>query len=410
MNYIASELNHKEFPLKANILQNALKKASVIEDETRDPRDLMSYLERIMSSIPKMKRHKMRRASHISSADWDIEPFDKEDENAAVLAKAAKQRLSRLIKEYTRHYVDGELFGASLISLRWEPYKDGLFKPFVDKIYRPFEIEPYQDYRQGIAILKEAKDNQFIRTEIPEFEVKDYIVNIPNYSEPGGILRTILYNAFMLNLARQEWSTFVQFLKGIIQAKIKLGASAGDEKAAVEAVKKAVENKATVTSEMVEFNWERINDLNSGNAFKVFQDALYEEIEIAITNTTMLASDRERNALTVLERGEEDLAREMRFDYEIIINDQLLKYDYYMNVNKSELPTVLPYEFTMRPKLRQDKTSNANIMLAAIGLGMQFTVREWNEKTGITLMGKPDEIVTTRMVNSLSVALNETED
>jgi len=362
-------------------------------------------LERMLSCIPKLSRHKLRRSSHISSANWTISALDEEDAKAVELAEQATTRLRTLIKQYTRKYTEGELFGVSLQRLKWVETSSGL-KPVIDYSYKAYEIERNFNFNQKLAILEAAGNNEFRRVEIADTEKQNYIVQVADYPEVGGILRTVIYAAFMINLSQQEWSQYIQFLKGIVQAKLQLGASPEDRKAAIEAVKKAVQNKATVTSDLVEFTWERMNNDTAGKSFESIIDSCYELIEIAVTNTTAMATNKERNALTVLERGEEDLAREMRFDYEMLINEQLLQHDYFMNVDKSVHGVELPYEFKMSQKLKRDNVSDANIMLNAIGLGLPFSVKTWNEKTGIPLAGKPEDIIKTQLVTDLNNALN----
>lgn len=406
MDHRAPELNSSEFPLNPKILQVAIQKASAFDNENRDVRDLMSYLERMLSCIPKLSRHKLRRSSHISSANWTITALDTDDADAVELAEQASQRLSTIIKQYTRKYTEGELFGVSAQRLKWVPTSKGL-KPSIEYSYKPYELERNYKYNQNLAILEAAKDGKFKRVEIDDKLKHNYLVQVADYPEPGGILRTVIYAAFMINLSQQEWSQYIQFLKGIVQAKLQLGASPDDRTAAIEAVKKAVQNKATVTSDLVEFTWERMNNDAAGKSFEDFLASCYELIEIAVTNTTAMATDKERNALTVLERGEEDLAREMRFDYELLINEQLLKHDYYMNIDKSIYGVELPYEFKMSQKLKRDNVADANIMLNAIGLGLPFLVKTWNEKTGIPLAGEPDELITTKFEKELSSAMED---
>ena len=406
MDYRAPLLNVKEFATDPKDLQMAIQKASVFEEKNRDVRDLMSYEERSMSCIPKMSRHKLRRTSHVSSATWAIVPIDENDPRSVQLAEDAEKRLGTIIKQYTRKYTEGDLYGVSAQKLKWLESPRG-FKPEIEYNYKPYELERNNRYNHNIAILKQAENNKFIRTEIKENDQHNYLVYVPDYPEPGGILRTVIYACYMINLSRQEWSQYIQFLKGIIQAKVQLGANPEDKAAAAEAVRLAVKNKATVTSPLVEFVWERMNNENAGKSFDAFLQSCYDEVEIAITNTNMMPTDKERNALTVLERGEEDLAREMRFEFELLVNDMLLRHDYFINVDKSGYGLDLPYEFVMHPKLKQDRTANANIMLDAINSGLRFQVKTWNEKTGIPLAGEESDIISLNLGSQLNGALED---
>lgn len=389
MNYRAAILNSKEFPIEPQFIQNAIKKASAFEDDNRDIRDLMSLLERTMS-IPKFQRHKKTRQSHISSVEWDIVAFD---DNFSEQAENAKKRVANLIDDYAQYYIDGDLFGASVQELKWAETSAG-FKPLIWRHLKPYEIEYNEQFNADVALLVNSAMGKFKRMEIAENERHHYLVYTPDFAERGGILRTIIYSAMMIQLSRQEWAQYLQFLKGIIQAKVQQGADANDKEQAFEAVKNAVKNKATVTSDLVAFTWERLNDTNSSRAFDDFLKSCYEEIEIAITNTTKLATDRERNALTVLERGEEDLGREIRRGFEKVVNDQILKFDHFMNVEKDNFKRELPYQFKMFTKQTQDRSLNSRIIFDALSNGMPITVKEFEEKTGIILAKDSNEIIT----------------
>lgn len=406
MKYRNPILKKYEFVLDPAQISIAIQKASAFDDDKRDGRDLQSLLERAMSSVPKMSRHKLRRMAHISAAEWTITAFDEENEQAVEMAKAASLRLEKVIKKYTKSYVEGELFGASVQRLGWYPSEYGL-KPRIEYSYKPYEIERNEDYTKEVAILVQAKSNGFQRAEIPENEMHSFLVFVPDNPEPGGILRTVIFDCFMIVLGKQEWLMFIQFLKGIIQAKVKLGATPQDKAAAVEAVKETIKSKAAVTTDLVEFLWEKMNNEASGKAFKEFIEACEETLEIAITNTTMMATDKERNALTVLERGEIDLSREMRMGFEEIINDQLLKADYYMNVDKSVYGIEPPYKFKFSKEKSEDKIANAGILLEAINSGLPVKVKTWNEKTGIELDMDPDETITLSVAADLTKALED---
>lgn len=406
MKYRYAVLNKQEFPIDPKQISVAIQKASEFQDDKRDVRDLMSLLERAMSSVPKMSRHKLRRMAHISAAEWTITAHDEENELAVQMAKDASQRLQKVIKKYTKSYVEGELFGASVQRLGWYPSEYGL-KPRIEYSYKPYEIERNEDYSKEVSILVQSKNNGFQRAEIPDNEIQNFIVFVPDNPEPGGILRTVIFDCFMIVLAKQEWLMFIQFLKGIIQAKVKLGATPQDKAAAVEAVKETVKNKAAVTTDLVEFLWEKMNNEASGKAFKEFLEACEETLEIAITNTTMMATDKERNALTVLERGEIDLSREMRMGFEEILNDQLLKADYYMNVDKSVYGIEPPYSFKFSKEKSEDKIANAGVLLEAINSGLPIKVKTWNEKTGIELDMEPDLTISLSVANDLTDALKD---
>ncbi len=412
--YRHPELLQKEFPVDAKVIQLAIMQSLLDDDDARDVRPLQSLLSRALATTPKMASHEKRRAAYVSSATWDIVPSEgyENDVKAVKLAERAKKRLNGFIKHYPKRFVKGDLFGVSMQELEWVQKSIG-FVPNIKYNFSPTELEVNNKFNYGVVWLKPIKDGRFQRQEITENERHNHLIYVPEFEEPGGILRTIVYEAFMINLSRQEWTRYIQLLKGIIHTKVDVAASPEDEAAAVEATEGVVESQAAVTSNEIELDWRQLTSGDSGKSFREFLEACFELIEVAITNVTMSATNKERNALTVIERSAEDLAKEMRAEFEELINNQLLRHDYYMNVDKSEYGKELPYEFRTSVKIKQDRQANADILFELIDRGIPIKASEFEEKVGVSLAVDSDETLTTdyasQLKNQLNIGSDETK-
>lgn len=412
--YRHPELLQREFPIDAKVIQLAIRQSLIDDEDAKDVRPLQSLLSRALSTTPKMSSHEKRRIAYVSSAAWDIVPTEgyEDDTRAQELAERAKKRLSRFIKHYPKKFVRGDLFGVSMQELEWVPRSVGLV-PQIKYSFSPTELEVNDNYNYGVVWLKGIEHGRFERMEITEEERHNHLIYIPDFEEPGGILRTVVYEAFMINLSRQEWTRYIQLLKGIIHTKVDVAASPEDKGAAEEATKSAVKSQAALTSSEVEFDWKLLTSGDSGKSFREFLEACFELIEVAITNVTMSATNKERNALTVIERSAEDLAKEMRTEFEELMNSQLLKHDYYMNVDKSEYGKELPYEFRTSVKIKQDRQANADILFELLDRGIPIKASEFEEKVGVSLAVDAETLLTSdfanQLKNQLNIGNNETE-
>jgi phage gp29-like protein len=356
--YILPDLLKSRFPKDVKKLSVAIEQSLYSEDDKRDVRPLMSLLMRLKQLDTRLRRHVQRRKTTIFSADWGILPYDNKNQE---LAQKAKFRLEKCIKHYFDEFVNAELYGVSLARLAWMPGAMGMV-PDIERRFLPVELEFNPNYFLNTAILEDAESNKFTRLAISENERHLYLSRAFQTEEPGGILVSTIFHEYMLNLSYQEWTVFIQFLKGIVQGKALKGATKEEKKAGAEAVKDVVQQKFVFTSDKVGFDFHKIVDENAGKSFGEIQRELKDDIEIAITGTSSLASDRQRNAPTVQQAAEEDFAYWSRLDFCDVMNEQLLVWDYYMNINKSSIDIDLPYYFAFIPKKVEDKEANARIL------------------------------------------------
>jgi len=384
------ELINTLFPKDPKVIAKAVSLSLLNNKEYKDVRFLKSLLARLTKVHPRLQRHIRRFKTLTTSAEWDIVPFDEKDKEKA---EQAKRRISSIMQELIDVFIDGMLFGNSLIRIKYDDSSLGKI-PVVDKKFHPTETEFNTDYLHNTAILLNAEMGKFKRFSIDESEKHLYIAyaNPDNY-EPGGLLRDVIYYIFMLNLSVQEWMQFQQFLKGVIQGRSKKAASEADKKAGEKAVQTAVDHNFAFTSDQIDIEFHKIADSNAGKSFDDFTQKMEEDIEIAITGTSSLASDRQRNAMTVQERDAQDISIWGRKNFQNFINKQMLKFDYRMNNSKFD-KAELPYEFKFIQKLSQDKQINMNIIQSAVELGIPINLKEFTLKTGIEHAGKPNDLIT----------------
>lgn len=377
----------QQFPTDVAELTKVIMQSLLVDDEKRDVRPLMSILQRIETLDSRMKRHIKRRKTLIAAADWNIVAEDKADAEAA---KLVKKRIGRAVRKYFKSYVESELYGCSLAELEYKQKSYG-WVPVIKRRYQPVELEPNAKYFMGIAILDDAAQGKFTRREIPENERHTFLANCSDDLEPGGIFRSLIFHEYIQNITLQEWEQFIQFLKGIIQGTHEPGATAEEKAAGVKALETAVERNFIFTSKRVGFDFHRIVEESSGKSFEAIQALMRDDIEIAVTGTSTLAGDRQRNAPTVQYNTEEDIAFWGRQEFADIINEQLLTWDYWMNVGK-DYEAEIPWKFEWQIRRTEDREGNARIIETLHDL-VDIPLAEIERLTGVRLAPNEGEVM-----------------
>lgn len=382
----------ENFPTDQSVITKAIKAANSYDYTVRDIRGLMAILKRARVAYPQVNSHIKSRKSLIAASDIQLVPIDPKDKTAADMAETAYNMLYRSINSMYDLYVSGKVYGAAIAELSWKQAGNkGFFRPHINRLLDPTTFEADDEYPLGIALLETTDDGKYERRSISN--TLDYIsyVNTEN-TEYGGELRTLIWAFFLLNLTVQEWNTYISFLKGIIQAKVRLGAPDKEKQAAKDAVETAAEDKVALTSELVDFVFHKITDGSADASFKNFHQVLQEDIERTLTGTTGIASDRERNAATVLERKEEDLAKWDRIEFIDLVNDELISRYWRVNYDKSGLSEP-PFEVVFKPKLPSDRKTNHDMIMDFIGVGGKITIGQYEEQTGLNVAGEPEDML-----------------
>ncbi len=386
MSYIYPPLLKKELPSSKELIK-VLMSAGQDEDEKRDTRPLMSVLMRLKKVDPRLSRHILRRKSLISGTPWDIVPFDKADTERA---QDAKKRLQRVIERYFDNYIDSHMFGVGACKLQWD--RSDSIKgavPSISRIYKPYELEYNTRFERSVAEVRPAENNKLTRHEFEETEDESHLVNTYETDEHGGILRTILFYEYRLYESDKEWHRFIQLLKGILQGKYQDGAQPDTIAAGKEAVEQAVSHQAAFTSSEVDFEFHKITDAAGGTSINLYQERIIDAIEIAVTGTSSLASDRKRNAPTVQERAEDDIALWGRKGLASVINDQLITADVQRNLGEN---IEAPYEFSWSVQRALDPESMARMLETVSGF-MDVPVSEVKRLCGVNPAKKDDVVI-----------------
>ena len=352
--YIHPQLLESNFPRDPRVLTQAIRLSLMDNPRVRDLRPLMSLLLNMENVATSISRHILRRTTLIAGAEWHIVPIDGAPEE---WAQRAQRRLQWVIWESFHQYVQAQMFGCSLTLLEWRVGGDGV-KPAITKKYQPVELEAAEDFRRGIALLSPAEHGRFTRSEIQEEHDPVYLSYVEAAATPGGILRKILFQVFMLNLNDQEWAAFIRLLKGIVQGKYGRMATPDDKRAGRESLETVQEHNYTYTSEDISFVFTNIVNGNSGNSFDQMKESIKRDIETLITGTNTLAGDEKRNALTVQYQTEEDIAFWGRQGFTKYINSQLIEYDWRYNHSAESAPA---YEFKFKRRIR-DIEANARVL------------------------------------------------
>jgi phage gp29-like protein len=371
-------------------IKQAEQMANLVDEKRRDTRYLMSLLSSMQLVHGPLQRHIERLKTLIVSPDWSIMVYQ-DDNEAEELAIAAKRRLSAVMPHAFQTFIDGMLYGISLSELNYRNTNIG----FIPELVRHFhctEIEYNPDYFQKVAVLLESQ-NGFTRNEIKEANFANFLsYHDTSRQQRGGLLLSVIYQVLALNVVEQEWIQFIQKLKGIIQAIVTTGATKEEREIAEEAVKKANSVGAFSATDRVNFALHKIADAASGDNFDKFQKQMREDIEVTITGTSSLASDKERNALTMQERNAQDIAIWGRRNFMEWINKTLIRYDYYLNVNR-DLDAEIPYTFAWQIKEEEDREANARIIETLLNNGASIKVSEIEAKTGIILADDSENVI-----------------
>lgn len=338
--YVYSPLKKKRTPMPAD-----LAKAFEMADDSgkaHDARPLQSILMRIRSLDPRLRGHILTRKTGVSAFGWSIKPLDQKDDERA---RQATLRLRRLIDEVVQHQVQAPLYDAFCLQIAWSNIPGQGNVPQLIRRYRPVELDKVGDYRLDIL-----KDSDRVEAEISldlNVHLPEFIVDVSDDDERGGLLRSIVYHEILLHEMMIEWGNYNRKLKGIIQAITERDAEDEEIAAAKQAVEQAVKNNFFVSSKAIEF---KVNEIvkGSGQSFREMVDQIQRDVCIGIlgqANTAEVArGSGSRAALEVLNLIRADIHFDDLMRCERIINEQVLRHDFTLNFGTSEVPWAFSFD------------------------------------------------------------------
>ena len=335
---------------------------------SKDVRNLKSILMRMPLASPRIAGHISTRKTAISSFDWDI-ISDVETELDPV-----KERLKKLIDYVLSAFIEVPIFDSFLIELEWTNI-EGSWVPLIHKHYAPVELE--KDFSNVIIV-----DDTNKKTPILPEDKQKYIYSTDGGPNIGGVLRSILFHEVLRHETLSEWADFNKKLKGLIQAQ-----APQEEKAdAAAALESFVSDQFAVTSDNVKFILNELTSSKAAESYTTFKEILEKDISIAIlgqANTADLPNNGgSRAALQVQNLIRADVHFSDMQKVREIINNQVLLYDYQINVDKTA--TAAPYEFEFCYDDVKDVEANARAISQILNAGIPLLKNEVYAKIDYT--------------------------
>lgn len=356
---------------------------SVLLAEKEDIKDKnVRNLMKILSIMPTMNSrlagHIRTRKTGLRSWGWDIIANEKSDLEKA---KEVKYRLSKVINKITIEYIKAQLFGVSLIELKWD-YINSRNVPNIYKIYKPYQLQKWEN---NIAIVDDNNNKKAIEYN------SDFIQMLDDSDHVGGTLRTIAFTELLRSEIPKDWRNYNKKLKGIIQAIAKSD-SAEDFQIAEDGVKNVAQDNYVVSNDFVDFQFHNMTAQGASQSFKDFNEALNSDIAIAIlgnANTTELPKGvGSRAALQVQQMISADIMFDDVLNVTEIINDQLIKADFEKNYGVG----VPNWEFMIPTNLETDYQSNATALNDILINGIPVIKSQLYEKIGYKMPTPEDEV------------------
>lgn len=379
--YVYTPLKKKRTPSPQE-----LAKAFEMADESgrnHDVRPLQSILMRIRSLDPRLRGHILTRKTAVSAFGWSIKPLDQADDERA---RQATLRLQRLINEVIQHQVQAPLYDAFCLNIAWNNVPVQGMTPTLVKRFRPVELDKVTDYQ--LDILKDADKVEAAMSLDLNVHVPEYIVDVSDDDERGGLLRSIVYHEILLYEMMIEWGNYNRKLKGIIQAITERDAEDDEIAAAKQAVEQAVKNNFFVSSKAIEF---KVNEIvkGSGQSFREMVDQIQRDVCIGIlgqANTAEVArGSGSRAALEVLNLIRADIHFDDLMRCERIINEQVLRHDFTLNYGDAEVPWVFSFDIPEEA----DFETRVGAVVQAYEAGLPMVADEAYKLMNLT---KPQEV------------------
>lgn len=353
-----------------------LKTADNKDDEFRDTRELYKILRKIPDINPRIAGHILTRNTAVSSFGWSLMPID---DTSIDLTLEAKRRLEKVINILIRRHALTHIYGHQVYELQWKLENNSHIP---ELIIPNFEI--YHCYG----------NNFYLRINDKNIMITPDITRLLDYSSTnnvnGGIMRTILITEILRLDAIKEQANFIKKLKGILQIINK----GGDDDATIaqEAARTAIQHNYLVTSDLIEF---KLNSITNNQApFKDVIETLNKDISIAFlgqANTTELPNyGGSRAALQVMKLVSADIHYNDIIHFEDFINNQLLKYDYFLNYGTDNQ---LPYKFQINLIEETDRESAAIAISSMLSTGLPFKKSEIYNLLQMTIPEQNDDII-----------------
>ncbi|HRK05239.1 MAG TPA: DUF935 family protein [Chlorobiota bacterium] len=381
--YRNAALTKRTFPT-LNQLKQWEAQADLDDERSRDVRPLMSTLMRVASD-PRTRGHITTRRVAVTAFGWSIVSDDPADEDRIIQVRT---RLKAVIAEILQAHTQSVLFDVMCIGLEWRPDPVLGQRPFILRRYKPTELEKVDDFTA--AVLAPTQDLRRIATVSTQETSTDYIVDISDDDDRGGLMRSIAEKMILGYENLLEWSNYNRKLKGILQGIYKAGADDAEIKAAQDALQTATKNNYLLTSDEIEF---RVNEIvkGSSDSFEKLIGRVQADTCIAIlgqANTAEIApGSGSRAALEVLNLIRADIHYDDMDRVQKIVNDQLLLHDYRLNYDPNA--PAAPWRFQIDIPEEENRSERVSNIVETYTAGIPLVASEAYRHMG---MQKPDTV------------------
>jgi phage gp29-like protein len=390
MKYVYAPLTKQQFPKTKDVV-TAIALADLQDDVKRDTRPLHAVLERISEASSRVAGHLSVRRTAVSAMNYTVKSTTGNPEEAA----AAKNRVKNVIDAIMKFHTDTVSIGAMLLELSWSDKIIGQDSiPTLKKHYTFTEIEKTDDNK--VSIYQTA--NSAAKKLVERLTDKTFIVDTDDRSSRGGVLRSVMFNEIIISETLQEFFNTNSLLKGVVTGEINLqeilnsGVDVNKELAEInKSLDDTLENlgdKNYLKSPTgVKLAWNKIVDGTAGKSFIDLIDKLNTDTAIALlgqSGTSEIGSNGSRAALQVLNMIRADISFQDMKRVEAIINDLLL-FDYQMNLNEIGTAQDIPYTFEFIIDENADIIAASQMFATLATINVKVNTNEFYAKLGLTV-------------------------
>lgn len=316
-------------------------KAADAADSAQDCRMLHAIIMRIINLDGKVGAFANIRKVGVSSTEWTITANEDKDQERA---DEAKQRLTKVIKTILNEYWQCAVMGVFAMNIEWvKSENSNILIPTIAKIYHPTELN-WARFAENMSTW------DVTGKKIPLIsENRTIFLVATDGVEAGGALRSMILNEIIKSDMIQEWSNYNLRIKGILKAGVDDSTSKEDIDDAKRALADAQKSQAFVAESRMSFDLLETASTAGTNSFEKIIAFIDKSASIRLlgqANVSELPDKSGSRAATEVQRMiTADISFGDQSNCEELINNQLLKYDYNLNIDSNANEAAWKFHF-----------------------------------------------------------------
>lgn len=366
MPYFNNDLSYKVFP-SIEQLSGYLKKAN--DFDKRDPRQLMSFLQRLAEVDGRLMGLIHKRKMGPKSLKYDIRlplEFKISDKEKARLSETKRRFRNSNIKNLIEDIVEGVLYSMSAVRLVWANTQFGTM--VVRKSTYDLTDLDFSDESDGLSLITQNAKGDLIKNELdPETHIItrfNPLRNRPNFI--GSYMRSAMLLSWLKYNSKWDWrdllkrhgvpSIFGQYPEHFMDDKPKLNQL-------ISSLEKIKSDSLAVLPDTVKLLFDESLKSSNTESFEKFINAANTELDILFHGqnlTTEINKSGSRSAAEVHNQIDDLIivGEDIEMVQQIITN-QYLKKDYQLNYGEPENDY---FEFVVVQDEQEDFESNSRII------------------------------------------------